>query len=164
MPFLPKMFGRNQDFQGSVWGEVTFQSAWVESEFEFSDFCLEGSLIFKIHNVRRHYRHKNFKNFSMVESVSNSNLPMLWHYSWMLANLNENPWKSGLWGEVTFENAGEKSLWGGIKIFRFSKGRDQNFENFKRGGTWKKFGVEETRRRWEIFKAKWGEPKFSSWL
>ena len=48
--FLPKILGKNKDFpKDSVWGEVTFQSLGRKSfgeEFKFSDFFLEGSLIY----------------------------------------------------------------------------------------------------------------------
>ena len=30
--------------------------------------------------------------------------------------------KSGMWGEITFENAEEKSFWGGVENFRCSQG------------------------------------------
>ena len=49
--FLPKISGRNQDFtKGSVWGGSHFSKCLGRKgfgeEFQFSDFCLWGSLIF----------------------------------------------------------------------------------------------------------------------
>ena len=66
---LSKIFGRNQDFpKASVWGEVTFQSAWGESvlgrnlNFMISDGV--GVWFSTIYNVRRHFRHMNLEIFS----------------------------------------------------------------------------------------------------
>ena len=90
--FLSKILGRNQDFpKGSVWGEVTFQSAWREvlvRDLNFQISAWEELWLLTIYNVCRHFRHKKY--------CSNSNLPMLWHHSFMFANLNKDPWKSGL--------------------------------------------------------------------
>ena len=49
--FLPKILGRNQDsYNGYVWGEVTFQSAWGERvlvrNLNFQISAWGGSLIF----------------------------------------------------------------------------------------------------------------------
>ena len=43
-----------------------------------------------------------------------------------------------------------------------SKGGNPNFEKFKKGEPEKNFGMGETKRGRNIFKNKWGEPKFLS--
>ena len=106
--FLPKISGRNQDFsKGFVCGDITFQSAWRERVLGRNlNFQISALGEVRILTISTFVGISDMKisNFSpsMMEKGSNSNLPILWHHSLMFANVNKNPWKSGLWGRSHF--------------------------------------------------------------
>ena len=119
----------------------------------------------------RNFANLCFANFILWRKFTEKTFAILWKSSFLdgnnfrkwLGKVNNNHFKS----QFNFFSSIEK--WHAHTIVcppPLSKGGgNPNFENFKKGGNLKKkFGVGETKRGGKIFKNKWGEPNFSSWL